>query len=302
MNLLNPKNERYEEFDSKTRELLLKTIDWFEKRGKKRLKEVDHERVWYADFLEFVKNEKLFSNFLTPRGMLDEDTRWDTRRICALSEILAFYGLTYWYTWQVTILGLGPIWMSNNEDLKTKAKNLLRDGGIFAFGLSEQEHGADIYSTSMKLKPCGEGQYLAFGEKYYIGNANEARMVSVFAKRSDNDQYVFFIVDSQHSQFECVKNVVNSQNYVAHFKLNDYPISEKDILSVDRNAWDCSLNTVNIGKFNLGFASIGICTHAFYESIAHASKRNLFGHYVTDFIHIKDFFVDAYTRLIVVML
>ena len=26
---------------------------------------------------------------------------------------LAFYGLAYWYTWQVTILGLGPIWMGS---------------------------------------------------------------------------------------------------------------------------------------------------------------------------------------------
>jgi len=50
-------------------------------------------------------------------------------------------------------------------------------------------------------------------------------------------------------------------------------------------------------KFNLGFASIGICTHAYHETIDHASNRRLFDHYVTDFVHIKQLFVDAYTRL-----
>ena len=50
----------------------------------------------------------------------------------------AFTGLQYWYTWQVTILGLGPIWMGNNEKVKARTAGLLEEGGIFAFGLSEQ--------------------------------------------------------------------------------------------------------------------------------------------------------------------
>jgi len=40
----------------------------------------------------------------------------------------------YWYTWQVTILGLGPIWMSANEQAKRKAADFLRQGEVFAFG------------------------------------------------------------------------------------------------------------------------------------------------------------------------
>ena len=37
------------------------------------------------------------------------------------------------------------------------------------------------------------------------------------------------------------------------------------------------MNTVNVGKYNLGWASIGMCTHAFYEAINHASGRVLYG-------------------------
>ncbi|MBT8369745.1 MAG: acyl-CoA dehydrogenase family protein, partial [Deltaproteobacteria bacterium] len=39
------------------------------------------------------------------------------------------------------------------------------------------------------------------------------------------------------------------------------------------------------------------CTHALYEAISHASNRNLYGKYVTDFPHIRQLFVDAYSRL-----
>ena len=295
--LLNPKTESYGHLDEESQKLVKKTIDFFEQRGKAKLKNDDHERLWYADFLSFVKEEKLFATLLTPDAYGSEDTRWDTYRNCALNEILGFYGLAHWYTWQVSILGLGPIWISDNEHVKQKAASKLNEGGIFAFGLSEKEHGADIYASDMFLTPQQDGSYRANGSKYYIGNGNKAALVSTFGKLSDSDEYVFFVVDSQHDNYELVQNVVNSQNYVSEYRLNDYPIREEDILAKGRDAWDMALNTVNIGKFNLGWASIGICTHSFYEAINHASHRYLFDHYVTDFVHIKLLFTEAYARL-----
>jgi acyl-CoA dehydrogenase len=296
--LLHPKNETFKHLDPRSREIMLKTVAFFENKGKEKLKHDDHERVWYADFLEFIKEEKVFATLLTPTPYGDGDKRWDTYRNCVFNEILGFYGLQYWYTWQVTILGLGPIWMGNNEKVKEKTARLLEEGGIFAFGLSEKAHGADLYSSEMALTPLSEGHYVADGGKYYIGNANKAALVSTFAKNSETGDYVFFVVETGHENYECVKNVVNSQNYVAEYALHAYPITDDEILSTGQAAWDSSLNTINVGKYNLGWASIGICTHAFYEAITHASNRKLFNHSVTDFPHIRQFFVDAWTRLV----
>ncbi len=300
--LLNPKTQTYDYLDPASKELMLKTIAFFENKGKQKLKDDDHERVWNYDFVEFVKKEKAFATLMTPAGYGAADSRWDTFRICAFNEILGFYGLAYWYTWQVSMLGLGPIWMSDNEAVKQKTAQLLQDGAVFAFGLSEKEHGADLYSSEMTLTPEGHNKYIADGSKYYIGNANEAALVSTFGKMSDSGDYVFFVVDSQHENFDCVKNICNSQNYVAEYALHDYPITDADILSRGRDAWDASLNTINVCKYNLGWASIGMCTHAYYESITHAAHRRLFDHHVTDFPHIKQLFTDAYTRLVAMKL
>ena len=297
MILLNPKKYIPDYPDERTKEIMRKTIAFFEEKGKKKLKEDDHARVWYRDFLDFQKKEGIFATLLTPTPYGDKDARWDTWRICGFNEILAFYGLCYWYTWQVSILGLGPIWMSRNEDTKQRTAEYLKNGEIFAFGLSERNHGADIYSTGMMLTPKGDGTYVANGEKYYIGNGNEAKMVSTFGKMADTGEYVFFISNFEHKQYELKKNVIDNQSYVANFALHDYPITEADILSRGDEAWNAALNTVNIGKYNLGWASIGICTHAFYEAINHAANRKLYNMYVTDFPHVKQMFVDAYTRL-----
>ncbi|MCC3767511.1 acyl-CoA dehydrogenase family protein [Streptomyces sp. UNOC14_S4] len=302
-------------FDPETRRLLRATVDWFETRGKRKLIEDYRSRAWLADFLEFSAKEGLFATFLTPsaaaggqsegqaKGQSQDqgDKRWDTARIAALNEIFGFYGLDYWYAWQVTILGLGPVWQSDNAAARARAAELLDQGEVFAFGLSEKTHGADIYSTDMLLEPDGEGGFRATGSKYYIGNGNAAGLVSVFGRRTDvegPEGYVFFAADSRHEAYHLVKNVVDSSKYVSEFRLADYPVAAEDVLHTGKAAFDAALNTVNVGKFNLCTASVGICEHAMYEAVTHAHNRVLYGRPVTAFPHVRRELTDAYVRLV----
>lgn len=109
VHLFNPKKYERLHADSKSRELALKTIEFFENKGLRKIKEDDQAMVWYDDFLDFVRKEQLFAHFLTPENYSRIGGRWDMFRISEFNEILGFYGLCYWYAWQVTILGLGPI-------------------------------------------------------------------------------------------------------------------------------------------------------------------------------------------------
>lgn len=307
--LFNPNTYDPVQFDPETRRQLRALIDWFEGRGKTKLLRDDLGAVWVSDFLDFIKQERIFATFLTPSeyGSGDPNKRWDTSRNAALSEIFGFYGLAYWYAEQVTILGLGPIWQSDNIKAKERAAGQLEAGGVMAFGLSEREHGADIYNTDMVLTPSNEEGivFRASGEKYYIGNGNVAGMVSVFSRRADvdgADGYVWFVADSGHGNYELIDNVVHGQMFVSNFRLTDYPVHEEDILCTGPEAFSVALNTVNVGKFNLCTASIGMCEHAFYEAITHANNRILYGNPVTDFPHVRASFVDAYARLVAMKL
>ncbi|OZD05744.1 acyl-CoA dehydrogenase [Rhodococcus sp. 06-156-3C] len=295
--------------DDESARQLRSLIDWFEDRGKARLLSDDLDAVWTADFLAFVAKEKLFATFCTPAAYADGDPnkRWDASRNAVLSEILGFYGLSYWYAWQVTVLGLGPVWMSDNDAAKRRAAALLDEGGVAAFGLSERAHGADVYSTDMLLAPGGgDGvEFTASGEKYYIGNGNVAGTVSVFGRRTDvegPEAYVFFVADSGHDGYVLRDNVVHGQMFVSTFALENYPVRAEDILHTGADAFSAALNTVNVGKFNLCTGSIGICEHAFHEAITHAHNRILYGNRVTEFPHVRASFVDAYARLIAMKL
>ncbi|MFI7541861.1 acyl-CoA dehydrogenase family protein [Actinoplanes sp. NPDC049599] len=305
--LFNPTTYDPAHLDPESRRLLRATVEFFENRGKKALIDSYIDRAWYGDFLDFAAKEGLFATFLTPAadGGGDPAKRWDTARNAALSEILGFYGLGYWYTWQVTVLGLGPVWQSANQAARSHAAQLLADGHVMAFGLSERGHGADIYATDMILTPDGAGGFRANGTKYYIGNGNVAGLVSVFGRRADidgPDGYVFFAADRRHPAYHLVKNVVNGQMFVSEFRLADYPVRDQDVLHTGRAAFDAALNTVNVGKFNLCTAAIGICEHAMYEAVTHAHRRVLYGKPVTDFPHVRRELTDAYARLVAMKL
>ena len=299
--LLQPKKYQSLMSDKGSQAIMEKTIAFFERMGKTRITEDYNKKVWYREFIDFIGKEQIFAKLLTPSqyGGGDPDCRWDTARNSEYSELLAFYGLGYWYCFQVTILGLGPIWMSPNEKAKQKAADLLKKGAIFAFGLSEKAHGADIYSTETNLTPKPDGTWAANGEKYYIGNGNEAEMVSTLGKVKDGtDDYTFFVTNYRHKAYELKKNVISHQEYVSNFALHDYPIGEDDILSRGPHAWDSALNTVNIGKFNIGPASLGVAEHCFYEAITHAANRVLYGIPVTAMPHVKKNFMDAWLRIV----
>ncbi len=76
----------------------------------------------------------MFTMLRNPRadGAGNTEKRWDTARVAKLSEILGFYGLNYWYPWQVTVLGLGPVWQSANTDPRKRAADFYQDFLDFA--------------------------------------------------------------------------------------------------------------------------------------------------------------------------
>ena len=122
MILLDPKNLSRPYPDERSGEIMRKLVEFFEAKGKQKLLEDYYDYEFYSDFVEYVGKERIFASMCTPAGEGASDTRWDTWRICEFAEILGFYGLQYWYVWQVSVLGLGPLWMSKNAAARPRCR------------------------------------------------------------------------------------------------------------------------------------------------------------------------------------
>ena len=76
--LLHPRNTGFSHLDDESKQIMLDTIAFFEKKGKQKLTEDDRNFVWYADFLDFVKEKRIFAKLMTPSGYGTKESRWDT--------------------------------------------------------------------------------------------------------------------------------------------------------------------------------------------------------------------------------
>src|SRR5438094_5681219 len=86
--------------------------------------------------------------------------------------------------------------------------------------------------------------------------------------------------------------------YVSAFDLEDYPVRAEDVLHTGVAAFEAALNTINVGKFNLGFCAIGMAEHCFYETLTQAESRVLYGKRVTEFSQVRRILSEAYARLL----
>lgn len=298
--LFNPQTFEGKEYDEKSRQAMLDTIRFFEEKGLKSIRDDEKNFIWQDDWMKYQKEHGIFATMLTAQGYGDEDSRFDLYRLCPMSEILGFYGEAYQYPLQVSVLGVGPIWMGDNEFQKQELAQQLKDGHVFAFGMSEKEHGADLYSNEVHIEEKGDGTYVANGGKYYIGNAQIASKVSTMGKNKTTGEYCNWVVDSRHRNYKYVKDIEVpglGQCRVGEYDLIEYPITEKDILKSGDEAFADGLSSVNIGKFQLGFSASGLAAHALYEAVTHSNRRVIYGKPVTDFPHIRAFLCEAFVRI-----
>ena len=122
MLLLNPKNYQERNYpDERSKEIMLKTIQWFENKGHNKMKEDFMSPEFTYDFAEFIKEEGIFETLFLPKGYGDDDQYYSTYRMFEFSEICGFYGSAYWYMYHVSTLGLDPVFLGDNEALKHKA-------------------------------------------------------------------------------------------------------------------------------------------------------------------------------------
>jgi acyl-CoA dehydrogenase len=211
---------------------------------------------------------------------------------------------------QVSFLGLFSILMGSRAELKREAVAALEAGGLFALGISEKDHGADLFGNEFVVTETSPGEFVANGGKYYIGNSNCASMISILARKekasgrathSRRAPFVLFALRPNGSgafnNGRKIRTLGVRAGYVGAFDVNDHPFPETDLIASGRDAWDATFGAVTLGKFFLGFASIGIGEHGWHEAIGHLSGRVLYDKPVIEMPHIRLAMAQAFTRM-----
>jgi acyl-CoA dehydrogenase len=286
-----------------------KLVEFFERKGLSALKDEDQREQWYEDWLSYQAEHRLYASVLSPKQFSSLGHELNLLTLTRFIELFAYFSPGHGYSLQVSFLGLFSILMGTNAALKQEAVAALEAGGVFAFGVSEKDHGSDLLANELTVREVASGQYLANGSKYYIGNANAATIISVLATKLDQSGArrdkraplaLFALRPKQARGFGNLRKIRTlgvRAGFVGSFELKDHELPQADLIAEGRAAWDSVFGTVTLGKFFLGFASVGICEHAMEEAIAHLNRRILFGKPAIQMPHLRSAMSQAYARL-----
>jgi acyl-CoA dehydrogenase len=284
-----------------------KLVEFFEIKDLPAIKDEDRREQWYEDWIAYQAEHRLYASLLSPKSYSTFGFEFDLLKVTRFLEVFGYFSPAHGYSLQVTFLGLFSILMGANPALKQEAVAVLESGGLLAFGVSEQSHGADLLANEFTLQRNRPGRLLANGKKYYIGNANAAAMISILARMDDERSrgkrappVLFALRPKQSNGLGPARKIQTfgiRAAFVGEFEVKSHELPESDLIAEGRQAWDSVLGTVTLGKFFLGFGSIGICERAIGEAIAHLTTRILYSKPAIDMPHIGSATAQAYVRL-----
>ena len=304
-----------------------KLADFFRAKGLAAVVEEDSREQWYTDWLDYQAKHRLYASVLSPKQFSTLGNHFDLLKLTRFLEVFGYFSPSHGYSLQVSFLGLFSILMGSNDALKREAVAALEAGGVFALGVSEKEHGSDLLGSAFTVMTNDRGTggkndpaslgFIANGSKYYIGNANCAAMVSILARRIRKSDAAleaqrlrapFVLVAVRPGKAVGYGNVKKIRTsgvraaFVGEFEVKDHHFPASDLIAEGRVAWDAVFGTVTLGKFFLGFASVGICAHAMEEAVAHLRRRVLYRKSVLEMPHIRLAMAQAYARLVAMKL
>lgn len=159
-----------------------------------------------------------------------------------------------------------------------------------AYCLTEPEAGSDALAakTTAHLNSNGT-HYLLNGTKIYITNASFADTFIVYAK-VDGKHFTAFIVEKDFPGLsigpeEDKMGIKGSSTCSVH--LEDCQVPSENMLGEIGKGHVIALNVLNLGRFNLGFATFGAAKSSFQYALKHASERRQFGKTIATFTATK---------------
>jgi acyl-CoA dehydrogenase len=286
-----------------------KLVEFFEAKGLAALKDEDRREEWYADWIAYQAANHLYASMLSPKGYSTMGFQLDLLKLARFLEVFGHFSPAHGYSFQVTLLGMFAILMGSNSALKREAVAALEAGKVLGFGVSEKEHGADLFGNEFVVKEVSPGRFVACGRKYYIGNSNCASIIAILARKEQGESarvrerapFVLFALRPQTApgfrNIQKIRTLGVRAGYVGEFEVLDHELAEEDVIAAGRDAWDAVFGAITLGKFFLGFGSVGICERAYGEAVSHLSRRILFSKPVINMPHIRSTVAQAYARL-----
>lgn len=190
-----------------------------------------------------------------------------------------------------TGIGSLPIVFFGTPEQKKKYLPKLASGEMIgAYALTESAHGSDALTAETTAVLSEDGKYyIVNGQKQFISNAGFCDLILTYAQ-VDGTQFTGFIIERKWdgiSVDEEEKKMGMHGGSTRSVIFQDVKVPVENVLGEVGRGHVVALNTLNIGRYKLGAATVGVCKFLIADAIKYAKTRIQFGRPISQFGLIK---------------
>ena len=199
--------------------------------------------------------------------------------------------------------------LHGNEEQKSKYLPRLAGNEIGAYSLSEAGAGTDAAAMSCKAKLSEDGtHYILNGEKMWVTNGVQAKIIVLFAKDVDHPDYgvkrhggtTAFIVDASFEGFSVGKKEdklgIRSSD-TCTLILENCKVPVENVIKGAGNGFPIAMNALDNSRIGIAAQALGIAQGAYEASLKYAHEREAFGKPIAHHQMIMGYLADMATRI-----
>src|SRR5262249_13943895 len=208
-------------------------------------------------------------------------------------------------TLMLTNLGYLPAWIAGTDQQRVELLEAIKSGTRMAWGFSERHHGSDVLGNEMRAVKV-DGGYRLTGEKWLIGNATFADVISVHARteeRGGPGGWSIFAVNKRRCPAGSVVELPNEKLHglrsldMSGIRLDDLFVPDEARLGAQGQGLEIALKSTQAARTLIAAMSLGTVDTAFRVTMDFATQREIFGRRVVDMPYTRRQLAECFADL-----
>ncbi|WP_103543942.1 acyl-CoA dehydrogenase [Streptomyces sp. SM1] len=190
----------------------------------------------------------------------------------------------------ITNVAFMPAWIAATDEQGRAAVRDVNHGARMSWGLSERRHGSDVLANEMRAERV-PGGYLLTGEKYLIGNATIADVVTVQARTNERGGpagWSIFSLDKRQCPAGIVTSLPNERLHglraldMSGIRLDGVFVPESSLIGAEGQGLELALRSAQVARTVISSIALGAVDTALRLTMDFATEREIFGQKVVD--------------------
>lgn len=190
----------------------------------------------------------------------------------------------------LTDLAFMPAWIAGTDEQRRYFVEKINSGVRMAWGLSEREHGSDVLSNDMRAVKV-DGGYLLTGEKYLIGNATIADVVTVHARTNERGgpgDWSLFAIEKRKTPAGAIKEIPNERLHglraldMSGIRVENLFVPDENRIGGEGHGLEIALKSAQVARTTIASLAMGAVDTAMRVTLDFVTNRVIFDQHVVD--------------------